>query len=90
MTVDDAQLPPDLRITGYIAQPLLLDSHKLASELGWARTDPEAALRRSVEWEISHPPDADFLQSLRDRLGCDPGDFIAEDLALSQSGGPDS
>lgn len=90
VTVDDSQLPPDLEITGYIAQPLLLDSHKLVSDLGWTPADPVTALRRSVEWEISHPPDADFLDPLRERLGCDPVDFDTDDLALSQNPGPDS
>jgi nucleoside-diphosphate-sugar epimerase len=48
VTADDDRLPSDLKITATIDQPLLVDSYKLRSTLGWTETDPEIALRRAV------------------------------------------
>jgi len=83
VTVSDAQLPSDLRITGFIGQQLLLDSHKLSSALGWVETDPEEALRLAVSWELAQPLNEEYLTLARARLGHELGDFSADDIALS-------
>jgi nucleoside-diphosphate-sugar epimerase len=68
--VPDELLPEDLGITAAIAQPLLCDSAKARSVLGWREVDPAEALRRSVAWHLANPPDADL-------------DFEADDRALA-------
>jgi nucleoside-diphosphate-sugar epimerase len=68
--VPDELLPPDLQQTGSMAQHLLGTSAKL-QDLGWGETDPEEAVRRSVEWHLANPPD-----------GPDPG-FDQDDEALA-------
>ena len=80
--VDDDRLPADLQITSTINQPLLVDSGKLRSTLGWTETDPETALRRAVGWELSNAGGDDYLEFLRDRLGGGPLDFSQDDEAL--------
>jgi nucleoside-diphosphate-sugar epimerase len=57
VTVPDDALPPDLGITGTVAQPLLVDSAKARRVLGWEDSDPDEALRRTVEWHLAHPPE---------------------------------
>ena len=71
VTVPDDALPPDLGITGTIAQPLLVSSAKARTRLGWEPTDPDESLARTVAWHLEHPPDGD------------DGDFTADDEALA-------
>ena len=54
--VPEELLPVDLRITGSFAQHLLGDPSKAVELLGFAETDRQVALRRSVEWHLAHPP----------------------------------
>ena len=68
--VPDSVLPDDLRSTGTVSQHLLADASKARHVLGWEPADPQAGLRRSVEWHLAHPPDEP-----------DPG-FEADDRAL--------
>jgi nucleoside-diphosphate-sugar epimerase len=72
--VPDDALPPDLGILGTVAQPLLVSSDKARRVLGWEESDPDEALRRSVEWHLAHPPAA--------QAGSD--DFSADDAALER------
>lgn len=58
VTVPEAVLPADLRITRAGAQALLADAGKARHRLGWQESDPAEALRRSVEWHLRHPPEA--------------------------------
>jgi nucleoside-diphosphate-sugar epimerase len=82
VTVDDDRLPSDLKITSKVGQPLLVDSHKLRSMLGWTETDPEVALRRAVAWELSNRAGDGYLEFLRDRMGGGLLDFSQDDEAL--------
>lgn len=68
--VPDEVLPEDLGISAVIPQHLLCDSSKARRVLGWREGDPVEALRRSVAWHLSNPPD-------------DDGDFSADDEALA-------
>jgi nucleoside-diphosphate-sugar epimerase len=72
VTVADDALPPDLGVTGTIAQPLLVSSAKARERLGWEPTDPTESLARTVAWHLDHPPEGD---------GDD--DFTADDEALA-------
>jgi UDP-glucose 4-epimerase len=72
--VPDEALPPDLGILGTVPQPLLVSSDKARRLLGWEESDPDEALRRSVEWHLAHPPQA--------QAGSD--DFSADDAALER------
>lgn len=54
--VDDDVLPADLRATGAVDQHLLASAQKARDVLGWRDTDATAALRRSVQWHVQHPP----------------------------------
>ena len=83
--VETDQLPKDLRITGLAGQHLLMDSRKLPSMLGWEETDRDEALVRTVEWELAHPPDEDFLSKEEGPSYQDPDDFAADDNALSST-----
>ena len=74
-TVVEDALPPDLGITGTIAQPLLVSSAKARERLGWAPSDPIASLARTVAWHLEHPPQTE---------GDD--DFTADDEALAAAG----
>jgi nucleoside-diphosphate-sugar epimerase len=70
VTVPDDALPPDLAPAG-VLQHLLLDTAKARAVLGYASTDPNEAVRRSVAWHLAHPPpDAE-------------ADFSADDAALA-------
>ena len=73
--VPDDELPPDLGLTGAIAQHLLFDSAKLRHRLGWEDGDPQEATRRSVEWHLAHPPAG--------QAGDDA--FAADDRALERA-----
>lgn len=69
--VRESLLPEDLWLTRTLSQHLLVDSSKARSLLGWTETDPEEAVRRSVQWHLAHPPD-----------DADP-DFAADERALA-------
>ncbi len=56
MRVPDALLPDDLRLTASISQRLLVSSEKARRILGFRETDPDDALRASVEWHLAHAP----------------------------------
>ncbi|HVL82192.1 MAG TPA: NAD-dependent epimerase/dehydratase family protein [Actinomycetota bacterium] len=73
--VPDDRLPPDMGMTGAIAQHLLASSDKARTVLGWSHTDPREALRETVRWHLDNPPP----QS-------DP-DFSADDEALAAVAG---
>ena len=68
--VPEELLPEDLRITGSFAQHLLGDPTKAVELLGFAETDRQEALQRSVEWHLTHPPSAE-------------PDLSADDVALA-------
>jgi nucleoside-diphosphate-sugar epimerase len=59
LVVPDAEAPPHLRLPGNLRQQWVADSTRLRTELGYAESvgRPEA-LRRTAEWERSHPPAA--------------------------------
>jgi nucleoside-diphosphate-sugar epimerase len=67
--VPDETLPDDLRLTSSFEQHLLCDASKARRELGWTDTDPETTVQRSVDWHLSHAPEAS-------------DDFSADDDAL--------
>ena len=50
--VPDELLPEDLEFTAAPTQHLLFDSSQARRELEWQPTDPEVALRASVEWHL--------------------------------------
>ena len=56
------------------AKALLVSSEKARQLLGWDESDPDEALRRSVEWHLAHPP--------APQEGSD--DFSADDAALER------
>jgi nucleoside-diphosphate-sugar epimerase len=72
--VPDDALPPDLGLLGSIAQPLLVSSDKARRLLGWEESDPTAALQRTVEWHLAHPPEGDQAGA----------GFTADDEALAR------
>jgi nucleoside-diphosphate-sugar epimerase len=72
--VPDDALPPDLGLLGSVAQPLLVSSDKARRLLGWEESDPEASLRRTVEWHLAHPPEGDQAAA----------DFTGDDEALAR------
>jgi nucleoside-diphosphate-sugar epimerase len=70
--VPDGRLPSDLRLTRGFHGDLLFDASKLRDSLGWRETDRLDALRRSVAWHLSNPPN-------------EIGDFAEDDRALDDS-----
>jgi len=63
VTVPDALVPDDLRLTRGRSQHLLTSSRRAEDLLGWHPTDPRDSIRRSVTWHLAHPPaaaDSDF------------------------------
>jgi nucleoside-diphosphate-sugar epimerase len=76
--VPDDALPPDLGLLGTVAQPLLVSSDKARRLLGWDESDPDEALRRSVEWHLAHPPPP----APSDQTETD--DFSADDAVLER------
>lgn len=68
--VGDEALPADLRATGAVGQHVLASGQKAHDVLGWRDSDPQAALLRSVQWHLEHPPQ-DWAT-----------DFSADDAAL--------
>ena len=75
--VPDEALPPDLGILGSVAQPLLVSSEKARRLLGWEESDPDEALRRTVEWHLAHPPAAGQTEA--------DTDFSADDESLGKA-----
>ncbi len=71
----DPSLPADLRITSAVAQHMLASSAKAAAVLGWSAGDPAAAVARSVQWHLAHPPE-ETEES-----------FEADDIALAAAAG---
>lgn len=76
-------LVPSDRIPKHLAndmdtgQFLVTDTRRIRAELGYAEpTPPAEALRRTIEWERVHPPEAFELASF---------DYAAEDAALAGS-----
>jgi nucleoside-diphosphate-sugar epimerase len=67
--VADERLPSDMGLTGTFRGDLLFDASKLRESLGWEESDRGEALRRSVSWHLSNPPDEN-------------GDFTEDDHAL--------
>ena len=63
--VPDATLPEDLEITG-TAQHMLMSAGKARALLGFAETDPQQALERSVTWHLAHPPPEDTFDPRAD------------------------
>jgi nucleoside-diphosphate-sugar epimerase len=72
--VPSGKLPPDLGITGSIAQHLLVDSSKAGEMLGWRDSDHRQALAASVAWHLTNPP------------AQDAPDFSADEAALAATG----
>ena len=72
--VPDEALPPDLGITGGVAQHLLTSPAKAIQKLGWRHTDPDEALRTTVAWHLENPPAETDV------------DFSADDAALERAG----
>jgi UDP-glucose 4-epimerase len=69
--VPEEKLPEDMGLTKAVAQHILLSPAKARAMLGWADTDPEETVARSVRWHLANPPP-----------GPDPG-FQADDEALA-------
>lgn len=66
--------PPHLYWPGNTAQHLVVSSEKIRRELGYREpVAQEEAIRRTIEWERAHPPDA---------IGI-PFNYQAEDAALT-------
>lgn len=74
VTVPDDALPPDMGLTGAVAQHVLMDSSKAGRLLGWSHRPAAEAVPVSVAWHLDHPPQADDLG------------FEADDTALSVLG----
>jgi len=73
VTVPDALVPDDLRLTRGRSQHLLTSSRRAEDLLGWHPTDPRDSIRRSVTWHLAHPPAA-----------ADP-DFSPDEVALASA-----
>ena len=70
------ELPADLGLTRFMAQPVVISSARARRLLGYDDTPVEAAIADSVTWHLAHPPE-----------DADP-DFSADDIALrSEIGG---
>ena len=68
--VADDALPPDLEITGDIAQHWFASAAKAEGALGWVHRDATECVRESVEWHLEHSRGND-------------DDFTADDRALA-------
>lgn len=80
--VPDGDVPPHLRFEGDATQDIDLDTARIRAGLGYAEVvDFDEGLRRTIAWELSHPPD-DF-----DPTG---PDYAAEDAVIARmtSGAP--
>jgi nucleoside-diphosphate-sugar epimerase len=72
MIVPRGRLP----VPGNLEQDIVTDTTRIRQELGYHEEVPPAeALRRTVEWERRHPPDAAL-----------PADYVAEDALLADLG----
>ncbi len=70
--VPDEKLPPDLGLTGAMAQDLLVDCSKARRMLDWTDTEASETLRISVTWHLDNPPETDE-------------DFVPDDEALAST-----
>ena len=78
VTLPNEQLPEELRDPHDTSQDWALDSSRIRRELGYHEpTDPDEAMRRTVEWERANPPKQ-----------IDPAafDYEAEDRAIAIAG----
>jgi nucleoside-diphosphate-sugar epimerase len=72
VTVPAKRLPQGLRAMGNFEQHLTYDTARVRAELGYSETVPRPeAIRRTVAWERSHPPDRFEV------------DYAAEDAVLA-------
>jgi len=72
------RVPPHLRVPGNAEQHWVADTTRIRVELGYReRVTVADALKRTIEWERSHPPG-----------DVDPGqfDYAAEDAVLAEIG----
>jgi nucleoside-diphosphate-sugar epimerase len=77
VTVLRDRLPPRLRVPGNFEQHLTYDTSRIRGELSYSESFPQSeAIRRTVDWERSHPPD---------RIDPEEFDYAVEDAALEQS-----
>jgi nucleoside-diphosphate-sugar epimerase len=68
------KMPEHLRLEGDTAQQWVVDSSRIRRELGYTERVPrEEALRRTVEWQRAHLPEAP-----------DPAEYEAEDAVLRE------
>jgi nucleoside-diphosphate-sugar epimerase len=75
VVVPQASLPPHLAESMNTRQHLVVDTHRIREELGYAERVPrEEALARTIAWEREHPPEK-----------IDPAqfDYAAEDAVLA-------
>jgi len=74
VTLPRDKTPPHLILPGNARQHWVASSKRIREELGYRETVESAeALRRTIEWERTHPPPVDPAQF----------DYAAEDAALS-------
>jgi nucleoside-diphosphate-sugar epimerase len=74
--VPDDRLPPHLAPGIDTVQHLVVDTTRIRRELGYRESvTPDEALRRTVAWELAHPPDASDREVF---------DYAAEDAILAQ------
>jgi nucleoside-diphosphate-sugar epimerase len=77
IAVSGDHLPPRLRLPLNFGQHLTYDTTRIRKELGYSEGLPRAdAIRRTVDWERSHPPD---------RVDSQDFDYAAEDAVLEEN-----
>lgn len=69
-------LPPDLGLTGHVAQHFVVSSDKARRVLGYTDTPREEAMKATVSWHLENPPSLP--------PDGDPG-FEADDTALAKA-----
>jgi len=75
VTLPGSCLPESLRAGGNLDQHMVADTTRLRAELGYREHVPrDEAIRRTVEWEVSHPPR---------NAGTRHPDYAAEDQVLA-------
>ena len=68
------RLPPPLRVQLNFEHHLTYDTTRIRAELGYAESIPRTeAIRRTVDWERTHPPD---------RIDPQEFDYAAEDAVM--------
>ncbi len=78
VAIANDRLPEKLRDDMNTAQSLVADTTAIRSELGYAEVvDPGEAMRRTIEWERSHPPEPANPEAF---------DYAAEDEVLGGEG----